>query len=252
VEQAVGIHQRLAILGDALGQEVAPVRRGDDQRVPGPRLEAALELRLEQLPARVALLEGEIVADHAEALAPAAQQGPERRQLEQILAPDLDQPEALGAELAEQTAHGRRLPGAALAVEEHVERGLAARERRHGHAQLLDRALDAEQAVERIDVRVGDRLQRAASPAERERLLRVRARGSGVRARERVLEPFEHALDARQEIVPAPGHVRSRAIALRASGGCASHRRAARPGRSGSRRAGFPHRRSGSSSARSR
>jgi hypothetical protein len=91
VQDAVGIEHRFAVLADALGQQVAPVRGRDQQRVRGPRLESAVELGLEQLPARVALLERQVVAHDAEALAARAQERPERGQLEQIVATHLDE-----------------------------------------------------------------------------------------------------------------------------------------------------------------
>jgi len=197
---------------------VAPVRGRDQQRVDRSRLEPAVELGLEPLPARVTLLERQVVAHDSEALAPRAQQGPERGQLEQVLAMHLDQPEALRRELAERSAHGGRLARAALAVEQHVERGLAAREGRDVRAQLRDRALDTEQCLERVQIGMRDRRELSAPEAERQRLLRVGRRRVRLAARERVLEPFQHALDARQQVVPAPCHgaARERTIALRA------------------------------------
>ena len=165
VQQPFGVEHRLAVLGDPLGQQVAAVRGGEYQRVRGSRLETAVELGLEPLPARVALFEREVVAEHAEALGPPAQNRPERRQVHQVVAPHLDQPEARDAELAQQPAHRRRLPGAALAVEQHVERGPARGEGRDVRAQPRDRALDPDQARQRVHI------GRVRPPVDGERLL---------------------------------------------------------------------------------
>ena len=127
----------------------------------------------------------------------------------QIVSTHLDDAQPRVAEAGKQAAHGRRLPGAPLAVEQHVVVGETAQQLFGVAHQPRERAVHADQ-VGQVEMRgLGDRHEAPASAPRlvAERTLALEGGGGG-RQRERFLEQayakLEGAIEPIQDVREAP------------------------------------------------
>ena len=149
---------RTLVLDHVARHQVPAVRGRVEQHVVGPSFDAALEHGLERLVARVAAVEGEIVAEQQEAARAAAQLLQEQGQRVEVLAMDFDQREFAAGLPADRRMHGfdqRALAGAARAPEQGVVGGKSAGELARVAQQDVARMVDPVQQreIDAIDLR---------------------------------------------------------------------------------------------------
>ena len=165
MQLALLVEGRGAIVRHRLRHQVPAIAGRVDAHVLGRRHQAALERGLELAVARLAGVEGEVVAEENEAVGGAAQCIEDPGELHEVGLVHLDHAQTPAAEAPEQALHRRGLPRAPLPVEQHVIRGQAAHELVGVGEQPLDRPIDTDQVVEIEEVRLLDGEQAPGAPA---------------------------------------------------------------------------------------
>ena len=152
----------LEVLLHVLRHQVAPVRGGVDQQVLGGGRNRAVERHLERDVAVLGAVEGEVVAEHEEALRPPRHLVGDLRQVDEVVLLHLDQAQALLVVLVEQALDDGGLARAARAGEQHVVGRPALDELPRVLLDLRDLRVDALQVGQPHAVHVAHRLQPAA------------------------------------------------------------------------------------------
>ena len=207
----LAIHQgRIEVVAQPLGHQVAAIGGGIQQYIVRCLLQRAIQHALEHPVVALPGLERQVVAEQHEALPQTGQLLDDARQVGQLVALDLDQPQPIRGIFGQQRTHQRRLAGAARAPQQRMVGRQPGDELAGVAPQLLALAVDAEQIVQ---LQIQAHLQRTQGavpaltlPARRQTAVPVDARH---RLGQQRLDALEQLLDAPQKLTQSIFHIRT-------------------------------------------